>query len=174
MAYKGKSSLVIVGSHEFNDQALRSTLLACCLRMMCAQLHMSHCIDCFVCASCLCCSDVLESQVRRLQPHLHLYGHTHIPLGTLRCDLPVNNCYSYYFASPLMGRASAVLVDVMKGHSPAVDDFQMYLHSHCLPNYSNHRFRAGRYTIPAVATGVLQRGQPAVCAYPQHRTTARA
>lgn len=31
--------------------------------------------------SILLCSDVLESQVRRLQPHLHLYGHTHIPLG---------------------------------------------------------------------------------------------
>ena len=26
-------------------------------------------------------SDVLESQVRRLQPCLHLYGHTHIPVG---------------------------------------------------------------------------------------------
>jgi len=25
-------------------------------------------------------SDVMECQVRRLQPHLHLYGHTHIPL----------------------------------------------------------------------------------------------
>lgn len=25
-------------------------------------------------------SDVLESQVRRLQPHVHLFGHTHIPI----------------------------------------------------------------------------------------------
>jgi hypothetical protein len=34
-------------------------------------------------------SDVLESQVRRLQPHLHLYGHTHIPLGKLLTALPI-------------------------------------------------------------------------------------
>jgi hypothetical protein len=54
-------------------------------------------------------SDVLESQVRRLQPHLHLYGHTHIPLGKVqlcycvlvsrilfywhrKCDGPVSCC----------------------------------------------------------------------------------
>lgn len=33
-------------------------------------------------------SDVLESQVRRLQPHLHLYGHTHIPIGERLLSLP--------------------------------------------------------------------------------------
>ena len=25
-------------------------------------------------------SDYLEAQIRRLQPHLHLFGHTHIPI----------------------------------------------------------------------------------------------
>jgi hypothetical protein len=28
-------------------------------------------------------SDILESQIRRLQPHLHLFGHTHIPMDLI-------------------------------------------------------------------------------------------
>lgn len=41
--------------------------------------------------------------MRRLQPHLHLYGHTHIPLGTVSPCIPTScSCCSYSCLTRLM------------------------------------------------------------------------
>jgi hypothetical protein len=96
-------------------------------------------------------SDVLEAQVRRLSPHLHLFGHTHIPI-----DLELEGVR--YVQWPLgYSREAAMQCQVVRAEGSLL----------CYDS----ALGAGKDGIPEMPRVAMQAGQPTTAAMRGKRTS---